>query len=153
MVKGLPNIQFFEGVCERCILGKHPEEKFEKGEARRASSSLALVHSDLMGLFPHPSINNGRYVLTFISDYSHYTWVYFLKTKSEVFEHLKDFKDLVETQNQKKIKILRTENGGDISTNIFIIFVLTMVSSCNTQFHTLHNKMELLKGGTCLSRR
>jgi hypothetical protein len=113
MVKGLADIQFFEGVCEGCILGKHPEEKFEKGKERRASSSLELVHNDLMGPFPHPSISKARYVLTFIDDYSHYTWVYFLRQKSEVFEHLKDFKALVETQTRKKIKILHTENGGE----------------------------------------
>jgi hypothetical protein len=113
MVKGLPDIQFSEGVCEGCILGKHPEENFEKGKARRASSSLELVHSDLMGAFPHPSISKARYVLTFIDDYSCYTWVYFLRQKSEVFEHLKDFKALVETQNGKKIKILCRDNRGE----------------------------------------
>jgi hypothetical protein len=113
MVKGLPDIQFSEGVCEGCILSKHPEEKFEKGKARRASSSLDLVHNDLMGSFPHPSINKERYVITFVDDYSRYTWVYFLRQKSEVFEHLKEFKALVETQSGKKIKILCTDNGGD----------------------------------------
>jgi hypothetical protein len=98
MLKGFPYIQFSEGVCEGCILGKHPKEKFEKGKARRASSSLELVHSDLMGPFPHQSINKAMYVLTFIDDYSCYTWVYFLRQKYKVFEHLKDFKALVETQ-------------------------------------------------------
>jgi hypothetical protein len=113
MVKGLPDIQFSEGVCEGCILGKHFEDKFEKGKARRAFSSLELVHSDLMVPFPHPSINKARYVLTFIDDYSRYTWVYFLRQKFEFFEHLKDFKVLVETQIGKKIKVLRIDSGGE----------------------------------------
>jgi hypothetical protein len=78
-VKGLTNIQFSEGVCEGCILGKHPKDNFEKQKAKRASSSLDIVHSDLMGSFPHPSINKARYVLIFIDDYSRYTWVYFLR--------------------------------------------------------------------------
>jgi hypothetical protein len=85
MVKGLSDIHFSKGVCEGCILGKHLEEKFEKGKAKRVSSSLDLVHSDLMGPFPHQSISKTRYVLTFIDDYSHYTWIYFLKKKSGVF--------------------------------------------------------------------
>jgi transposase InsO family protein len=59
-----------------------------------------------------PSTKQGMF-LTFIDDYSRYTWVYFLRKKSEVFEHLKDFKALVETQTGKKIKILRTDNGGE----------------------------------------
>jgi hypothetical protein len=33
-----------------------------------ASSSLELVHSDIMGPFPHLSIRKERYVLTFIDD-------------------------------------------------------------------------------------
>jgi transposase InsO family protein len=113
MVEGLPEIHFSEGVCKGCIIGKHLEEKFEKGKARRASSSLDLVHSDLMGPFPHSSIGKERYVLTFIDDYSCYTWVFFLRQKSEVFENLKDFKSQVETQTRKKIKILHTNNGGE----------------------------------------
>jgi SET domain-containing protein len=72
----------------------------------------STVHNDLMGPFPHSSISKARYVLTFIDDYSHYTWVYFLRQKFEVFEHLKDFKALVKTQTGKKTKILRTDNGG-----------------------------------------
>jgi hypothetical protein len=86
VVKGLQDIHFSEGVWEGCILGKNPKENFENREATRASYSLDIVHSDLMGPFPHPSISKSRYVLTFIDDYSCYTWVYFLRKKSEVFE-------------------------------------------------------------------
>jgi hypothetical protein len=113
MVTDFPNIHFSKGVCQGCVLGKHPQEKFEKGKAWRASSPLELIHSDLMGPFPHPSINKARYVLTFIDDFSRYTWVYFLRQKSEVFEHLKDFKAHAETQSGRKIKILCTDNGGE----------------------------------------
>jgi hypothetical protein len=85
MIKVLPNIHFSKGVCDGCILGKHLEDNFEKGKARRVSPSLELVHSDLMGPFTHSYIKKERYVLTFIDDYSCYTWVYFLRKKSEVF--------------------------------------------------------------------
>ena len=97
MVEGLPNISFSKGVCEGCVLGKHPREKFDTGKAHGASSPLDLIHSDLMGPFPHPSIKKSRYLLTFIDDFSRYTWVYLLRAKSEVFVHFEDFKALVET--------------------------------------------------------
>ena len=32
MVDGLPDIQFSKGICEGCVLGKHPQEKFDKGK-------------------------------------------------------------------------------------------------------------------------
>jgi transposase InsO family protein len=66
-----------------------------------------------MGPFLHPSIIKVRFVLIFVDDFSHFTWIYFLRKKYEVFQHLKDFKSLVETQSGKKIKVLQTDNGGE----------------------------------------
>jgi hypothetical protein len=106
LVDGLPYIHFSKGVCEGCVLGKHPQEKFDKGKSQRASTPLDLIHSDLMGPFPHPSIRKVRFFLIFVDYFSRFTWIYFLRQKSEVFQHLKDFKALVETQFGKKIKVL-----------------------------------------------
>jgi hypothetical protein len=113
LVDGLPNIHFSKGIYEGCFLGKHPQEKFDKGKTQKYSYPLDLIHSDLMGPFPHPSISKARFVIIFIDDFSRFTWICFLGQKSEVFEHLKDFKALVETQSGKKIKFLQTDNGGD----------------------------------------
>jgi hypothetical protein len=94
---GLPDIHFSKGIFEGCVLGKHPQDKFDKGKTQRASSPLDLIHSDLMGPFLHPSIRKARYVLIFVDDFSCFTWIFFLRKKSDVFQHLKDFKSLVET--------------------------------------------------------
>jgi hypothetical protein len=103
MVDGLPNIHFSKGICEGCLLGKHPQEKFDKGKTQKASSPLYMIHSDLMGPFPRPSIKKTSYVLIFVDDLSCFTWIFFLRKKLEVFQHLKDFKACVETQSGKKI--------------------------------------------------
>jgi hypothetical protein len=34
LVDGLPNIHFSKGVCEGCVLEKHPQEKFDKGKSQ-----------------------------------------------------------------------------------------------------------------------
>jgi transposase InsO family protein len=77
-----------------------------------------------MGPFLHPSINKERYMLTFLDDCSCYTWVFFLRQKSKVFENLKEFKELVETQSWINIKALHTNNGGEYANkdvqNIFL---------------------------------
>jgi hypothetical protein len=52
-------------------------------------------------------------VLIFIDDFSCFTWTFFLRKKSEVFQHLKYFKALVETHSGKKIKSLQIDNGGE----------------------------------------
>jgi hypothetical protein len=51
---GLLDIHFSKGVCEGCVLRKHPQEKFDKGKSQRASAPLDVIHGDLMASFPHP---------------------------------------------------------------------------------------------------
>ena len=57
--------------------------------------------------------------LTFIDDYSRKTWVYFLKRKSEVFDIFKEFKILVERQSGHYIKVLRSDQGGEFTSDLF----------------------------------
>lgn len=47
-------------------------------------------------------------IFTFIDDYSRCTLVYFLHTKSEVFDAFKTFLKLIDNQFSKSIKILRS---------------------------------------------
>lgn len=42
-----------------------------------------------------------------------------VKRKDEVFEVFKRFKLLVENQSEKKIKVLRTDGGGEYTSKIF----------------------------------
>jgi hypothetical protein len=114
MVDVLPHIQYIDKVFYGFILGKHPQDNFNIGKSWRESSLQYLVHSDTTGPFPHPSINKYKYVNTFINVFLRYTWVYFLKLKSKVFDCLKDFKHLVENQIGKMINKLHMNNGGDV---------------------------------------
>jgi hypothetical protein len=43
LVDGLPDIHFSKGVCEGCVLGKHPQEKFDKGKSQRTSTPLDMI--------------------------------------------------------------------------------------------------------------
>eukprot|EP00253_Pinus_taeda_P030595 PITA_30595 len=52
-------------------------------------------------------------------DFSRNTWIYFLKKKFEIFDRFKEFKALVENQTEKKIKVLKTDNGGEFCSKEF----------------------------------
>ena len=56
--------------------------------------------------------------MTFTDDFSRKTWIYFLK-KDEAFKWFRTFKALVENQTEKKIKVLRTDNGTEYESNEF----------------------------------
>jgi hypothetical protein len=61
---------------------------------------------------PSTSLSGYVYYVSFIDDYSHKTWVYFLKSKDEVLGKFKEFKALIENLPERKINILRLDNGG-----------------------------------------
>ena len=69
---------------------------------------------------PVTSMNGSRYLLTFIDDFSRYTWVFFLKKKSEVCEKFSELKALIENASGLKIKILRYDNGVEYVSNEFL---------------------------------
>ena len=78
-----------------------------------------MIHSDVFGPIPVPSLGKYVYYVSFIDDFSRNTWIYFLGKKYEEFDKFKEFKALVENQTEKKIKVLRTYNGGEFCGNEF----------------------------------
>ena len=75
------------------------------------------MHSDACGPMSVHTLSGYSYYVTFIDDYSRKTWIYFLKARSEVFERFREFKTLIENQSGKKIRVLRTDNGGEYTSN------------------------------------
>jgi hypothetical protein len=85
------------GVCIGCTLGKHVKASFPSNE-HRSKGILDLVHSDVCGPMSIASITRSMYYVSFIDNFSCKTWIYFLKTKDEVFRRFQEFKSLVENQ-------------------------------------------------------
>jgi len=52
------------------------------------------------------SIGGGKYLLTFVDDFSKKVWVYILKSKDETFARFHQWKAMVETQTERKVKYL-----------------------------------------------
>ena len=51
--------------------------------------------------------------MSFIDDFSKFTWIYLIKHKSEVFQKFHDFQNLVERRFDRKILALQTDWGGE----------------------------------------
>ena len=65
------------------------------------------------------SLGGAEYFLTFIDDKTHYVWVYVLKRKDQVFERFLEWKALVEKSSGRKLKVLRSDNGGEYTSAEF----------------------------------
>jgi transposase InsO family protein len=136
MVEGFPECGLEVDFCEHCIYGKQSRVRFPSG-ATRENGILELVHSDVFGPVTVPSLGGSLYYVSFIDDFSRKTWIYFLRKKSKVFERFKEFKALVENQTEKRIKVLRTDNGGELCGKEFDQFCKQCGITCqNTTPYT-----------------
>jgi hypothetical protein len=57
-----------------------------------------------------------------IDDYSRITWVTFLRENNDTLDKFKAFKSMIENGMDMKIKCLRSEKGGDFTSNDFNMF-------------------------------
>ena len=100
----------------RCAQGKNTKNPYPNSD-NKAKGILDIVHSDICGPMQTTSLSGYVYYASFIDDYSCKTWIYLLKKKDEVFERFKEFKALVENLSKKKVKILRSDNGGEFTSS------------------------------------
>ena len=106
------------GFCEACIGGKHHRSPFNTSE-RNTSERLELVHTDLCGKMGVKSIGGAEYFISFTDDKTRYSWVYPLKTKDQAFDCFLEWKASVERSSGKKLKTIRSDNGGEYTSKKF----------------------------------
>ena len=98
-------------ICNACQQGKSHQLPYPRSTSV-STRPLELVFSDVWGPAP-TSVGRNNYYVSFIDDYSKFTWIYLLRDKSEVFQCFKDFQQLVERQFGHKILAMQTDWGGE----------------------------------------
>jgi hypothetical protein len=81
-------------VCDTCAYAKAHQLPFQISSSR-SSAPLELVFSDVWGC-AIDSFDRKKYYVSFIDDYSKFTWIYLLHHKSEVSKYFLEFQKLVE---------------------------------------------------------
>ncbi|GKB37839.1 retrotransposon protein, putative, ty1-copia subclass [Tanacetum coccineum] len=89
-------------------------------QVERAKDLLGHIHTDVCGPFRTVSREGASYFITFTDDFSRYGYVYLMKHKHEVFETFKVFQNEVENQLGKKIKVIRSDRGGEYLSHKFV---------------------------------
>jgi hypothetical protein len=88
----------------------------------RELSPLDLVRSDICGPMPHQSLGGASYFVTFIDNATIKVWAYSTRTKDRVFMIFKEWLAMVKNQTDRKLKSLRSDNGGEYKSNEFVQF-------------------------------
>ena len=78
--------------------------------------------------------------MTFVDDHTRLSWVYLIKENFDVETIFKKFYTLVQTQFQKNIQILRSDNGQEYFKNALGQFFLKNELFIKVLVLILHNK-------------
>ncbi|GJY36910.1 retrovirus-related pol polyprotein from transposon TNT 1-94 [Tanacetum coccineum] len=111
-VLGLPSLVYSKDKpCTACEKGKHHRASFKTKQNFSIRKCLHLIHMNLFGPVSLMSINHEKYTLVIVDEYSRYTWVHFLRKKSQAPKMIMSFIRMVENQNDVKVKQIRIDNG------------------------------------------
>ena len=108
--KGVSNTS----VCPACQLGKQPRLPFPPSHSF-TSAPFQLIHCDLW-TSPISSFSGFQYYLVILDDYSHYSWTFPLRHKSDTVDVLHCFHAYVLTQFHASIQCMQCDNGGEFLT-------------------------------------
>jgi 5'-3' exoribonuclease 2 len=122
----IPKLSFSDHqFCEHCPYGKQVAVP-HLTTTPRESSPLDLVYSDICGPMPQQSLGGSSYFVTFIDDATRKVWAYPTWRKDRVFTIFKDWLAIVENQTDRKLKCLRSDNGGEYNSDEFAQFLPRM---------------------------
>lgn len=108
----LPKLNFSDfSNCIDCIKGKMTSSR--KLGSTRSKELPEIIHTDVCGPFPTKTICGNQFFVTFIDDFSWYSYLFLISEKSSVLDCFIIFKTEVEKQLEKNIKIVRSDRGGE----------------------------------------
>lgn len=119
---GLPDVSLSNEVCKGCLRSKQTKKSFPQNSSFSATRALQLVHGYLCGPIEPATSGGNKYFFLLVDDFSRVMWVYMLKSKNEALGVFKKFRAQVEDGDKKKIKVFRTDRGGEFISNDFKTF-------------------------------
>jgi len=119
-IRGIPKLEITEGsICGECQVGKQTRMSHPWLEHQGTSKVLELLHIDLMGPMQVASIGGKRYVLVVVDDFSRFTWVNFIKEKSDTFESFKELCIQLQREKDRGIVRIRNDHGTEFENSKF----------------------------------
>ncbi|GAU36127.1 hypothetical protein TSUD_292870 [Trifolium subterraneum] len=122
-IRGLPKLKIEEGhICGECQIGKQTKTPHQKLHHLTTTRVLELLHMDLMGPMQVLSLGGKRYAYVVVDDFSRYTWINFIKEKSDTFDVSKDLRVQLQREKNEVILRIRSDHGKEFQNSRFSEF-------------------------------
>ncbi|GJS30368.1 zinc finger, CCHC-type containing protein [Tanacetum coccineum] len=119
LVEGIPRINHVGQICDACLLGKHSRTPFPNHAKFRSKNPLDLVYGDLCGPISPATHSGKKLIFLLVDDCTRFMWAYFLTTKDQALSTFKEFRQQIEMEMRMKVRMLRTDRGGEFTSNEF----------------------------------
>jgi transposase InsO family protein len=125
LLHGLSLLKFESNIiCAPCHHGKMIIAFHSLVNTVMTEHLRQLLHMDTVGPSWVRSMGGKWYVFIIVDDYSHYSWVFFLENKDEVFEHFQSLALSLNNEYPNCLKAIRSDNGTEFRNASFDQFCL-----------------------------
>jgi transposase InsO family protein len=125
LLRGLRLLKFESNlVCVSCRHGKMIVVSHSPVNTMMTKHPGQLLHMDIVGPSQVHSMGGKWYVLIIVDDYSRYSWVFFLESKDEVFEHFQSLALRLNNEHPNYLKVISSDNGIEFRNASFNQFCL-----------------------------
>jgi hypothetical protein len=114
-------------ICAPCHHGKMIATFHSPVNTVMTEQPGQLLHMDTIGPSRVRSMGGKWYILVIVDDYSHYSWVFFLKSKDDMFEHFWSLALRLNNEHPNYLKVIHSDNGTKFRNASFDQFALSMV--------------------------
>jgi transposase InsO family protein len=121
-------------VCAPCRHGKMIAAFHSPVNTVMIEHPEQLLHMGTVGPSRVRSMGSKWYILVIIDDYSRYSWVFFLESKDQVFEHFRLLTLRLNNEHPSCLKAIRSDNRTEFRNASFNEFCLEHV--IDQQFFT-----------------
>nr|GEV04585.1 hypothetical protein [Tanacetum cinerariifolium] len=112
LVRGLPKLKFEKDhLSSACSIGKSKKKSHKPKSEDTNQEKLYFLHMDLCGPMRVKSVNEKKYILVIVDDYSRFTWVKCLRSKDEDPDFIIKFLKMVQIRLKVPARRIRTDNG------------------------------------------
>jgi transposase InsO family protein len=120
LLRGLPLLKFESDlVCAPCRHGKMIVASHSSVNTVMTEHPGQLLHMDTVGPSQVRSMGGKWYVLVIVDNYSRYSWVFFLESKYQVFEHFWLLALRLNNEHPNCLKAIRSDNGTEFRNASF----------------------------------
>nr|GEX30557.1 integrase, catalytic region, zinc finger, CCHC-type, peptidase aspartic, catalytic [Tanacetum cinerariifolium] len=110
--RGIPKLKFKKGhICYACAMGKSKKKSHKPKSEDTNYEKLYLLHIDLCGPMCVESVNEKKYILVIVDDYSRFTWVKCLRSKDEAPDFIIKFFKMIQVRLKVPVRRIQTDNG------------------------------------------